>query len=132
LIHKSLAFLRNLLIPALILTLWGGVLAQEIGPAKEQDFLDGKNAVEAAQKVQAEKYAPEPLKQAQDLLAAANEARSQKDPVKFSQASRLARAYAELAKATAELKAEEEKLAFTQEELQKAKAELDRLKKTSP
>ena len=131
-IHKSLAFLRNLLIPALILTLWGGVLAQEIGPAKEQDFLDGKNAVEAAQKAQAEKYAPEPLKQAQDLLAAANEARSQKDPVKFSQASRLGRAYAELAKAAAELKAEEEKLALTQEELQKARADLDRLKKSSP
>ena len=131
-IHKSLAFLRNLLIPALILTLWGGVLGQEIGPAKEQDFLDGKNAVEAAQKAQAEKYAPEPLKQAQDLLAAANEARSQKDPVKFSQASRLGRAYAELAKAAAELKAEEEKLALTQQELQKARADLDRLKKSSP
>ncbi|MBP1713503.1 MAG: hypothetical protein H6Q42_1706 [Deltaproteobacteria bacterium] len=131
-IHKSLAFLRNLLIPALILTLWGGVLGQEIGPAKEQDFLDGKNAVEAAQKAQAEKYAPEPLKQAQDLLAAANEARSQKDPVKFSQASRLGRAYAELAKAAAELKAEEEKLALAQEELQKARADLDRLKKSSP
>ena len=131
-IHKSLAFLRNLLIPALILTLWGGVLGQEIGPAKEQDFLDGKNAVEAAQKAQAEKYAPEPLKQAQDLLAAANEARSQKDPVKFSQASRLGRAYAELAKAAAELKAEEETLALTQEELQKARADLDRLKKSSP
>ena len=130
-IHKPLSLLRNILILGLILILSGGVFAQEIGPAQEQDFLDGKNAVETAQKAQAEKYAPEPLKQAQELLAAANEARSQKDPVKFSQTSRLARAYAELAKATADLKAEEEKLALTQEELQKARADLDRLKKSS-
>jgi len=131
LIHKPLSLLRNLLPLAFLLALSGGVFAQEIGPAQEQDFMDGKNAMEAAQKAQAEKYAPEPLKQAQELLAMANEARSQKDPVKFSQASRLARAYAELAKATAELKAEEEKLALTQEELQKARTELDRLKKSS-
>jgi len=110
----------------------GGVFAQEIGPAQEQDFLDGKNAVEAARKSRAEKYAPEPLTQAEELLVAANEARSQKDPVKFSQTSRLARAYAELAKAASELKAEEEKLALVQEELQKARAELERLKKASP
>ena len=80
----------------------------------------------------AEKYAPEPLNQAQELLALANETRSQKDAVKFSQASRLARAYAELAKTAAELKAEEEKLAQALEELQKARAELDRLQKPSP
>ena len=84
------------------------------------------------QKAQGEKYAPEPLKQAQELLAAANEARSQKDPVKFSQTCRLARAYAELAKAAAELKAEEERLAVAQEELQKARADLDHLRKGSP
>ena len=131
LIHKPLSLLRNLLPLAFLLALSGGVFAQEIGPAQEQDFLDGKIALEAAQKARAEKYAPEPLKQSQELLAMANEARSQKDSVKFSQASRLARAYAELAKATAELKAEEEKLALTQEELQKARTELDRLKKSS-
>ena len=130
-IHKPLSHLKNILILGLILFLSGGVFAQEIGPAQEQDFFDGKNAVETARKAQAEKYAPEALKQAQELLVAANEARSQKDPVKFSQTSRLARAYAELAKAAAELKAEEEKLALTQEELQKARADLDRLKKSS-
>jgi len=96
----------------------------------EQEFLDAKNAVESAQKVQAEKYAPEPLKQAQDLLVSAENARSSKDAVKFAQASRLSRAYAELSRATAELKAEEEKLAATQEELQKARAEIERLKKS--
>jgi len=103
---------------------------QEISPAQEQEFSDAKLALEAALKSQAEKYAPEPVKQAQDLLVTAGNARSFKDPVKFAQASRLARAYAELAKATAELKSEEEKLAATQEELQKVKAEIDRLKKS--
>jgi hypothetical protein len=108
----------------------GWAFAQPISPAMEQEFLDAKNAVDSAQKVQAEKYASEPLKQAQDLLVTAENARSLKDAVKFAQASRLSRAYAELARATAELKAEEEKLAATQEELQKAKAEIERLKKS--
>ena len=90
------------------------------------------NALETARKAQAEKYAPGPGGRRQDLLAAAEEARSRKDPVKFSQASRLARAYAELAKAAAELKVEEEKLVSVREELQKARAELDRLNKPSP
>jgi hypothetical protein len=105
--------------------------AQEITPGHEQEFTDARDAIGLAQKANAEKYAPEPLKQAQDLLAAAGKARSRKDAVKFSQASRLARAYAELAKATAELKSEEEKLAVTQEGLQKARADLERLKKSS-
>jgi len=130
--HKRLSLLKNIIILGFILTLPGGLLAQEIGPAQEQDFLDAKNAVEIARQARAEKYAPEPLNQAQELLALANETRSQKDAVKFSQASRLARAYAELAKTAAELKAEEEKLALALEELQKARAELDRLQKPSP
>ena len=109
---------------------WGGIAgAESISPAQEQEFSDAKAAIGAAQSAQAEKYAPEPLKQAQDLLVTAENARSLKDPVKFTQASRLARAYAELARALAELKAEEERLAVTQEELQKARAEIDRLKK---
>jgi hypothetical protein len=103
---------------------------QEISPAQEQEFIDAKAALGAAQKAQAEKYAPEPLKQAQDLLATVEKARSSKDAVKFAQASRLARAYAELAKAIAELRFQEEKYASTQEELQKAKKEIDRLKKS--
>ena len=102
---------------------------QGISPAQEQEFLDAKGALEAAQKAQAEKYASESFKQAQDLLATANNSRQLKDTVKFTQASRLARAYAELAKSIAELKAEEAKLAATREELQRARAEIDRLKK---
>jgi hypothetical protein len=120
-------FLMSLAI--LLLASGGLALAQPISPAMEQEFIDARNAVDAAQKAQAGKYAPEPLKQAQDLLVTAENARSFKDSVKFAQASRLARAYAELARATAELKTEEEKLAATQEELQKARAEIDRLKK---
>lgn len=130
--HNPLSLFRNIFILGVLLTFSGGTLAQEMGPAQEQDFLDAKNAVETARQAQAEKYAPEPLKQAQELLALTNEARSSKDPVKFSQTSRLARAYAELAKTAAELKAEEEKLALAQEELQKARAELHRLQKPSP
>jgi hypothetical protein len=106
------------------------VSAQEISPAQEQEFIDAKAALGAAQKAQAEKYAPEPLKQAQDLLVTVEKARSSKDAVKFAQASRLARAYAELAKAIAELRFQEEKYASTQEELQKAKEEIDRMKKS--
>ena len=37
------------------------VRAQEISPAQEQEFIDAKVALGAAQKAQAEKYAPEPL-----------------------------------------------------------------------
>ena len=125
--HFHICFLA---LTILLLVPGGTALAQPISPAMEQEFLDAKNAVDSAQKVQAEKYAPEPLKQAQDLLVTAENTRSFKDAVKFTQASRLARAYAELARATAELKAEEEKLAATHEELQKAKAEIERLKKS--
>ncbi len=105
-------------------------LSQGILPEQEQEFVDAKVAMETARKAQAEKYAPEPFQQAQDLLITAESARSFKDAVKLVQASRLSRAYAELAKAVAELKSEEEKLAAKKEELQKAKAEIDHLKKS--
>ncbi len=108
----------------------GSAGAQGISPAQEQEWADAKVAIDAARKAKAEKYAIETLRQAQDLLVTADNARPSKDGVKFTQASRLARAYAELAKAIAELKSEEEKLAATQEELQKARAEVDRLKKS--
>jgi hypothetical protein len=129
-VHRPHCRLGFFVLATLLLGFGGWASAQPISPAMEQEFLDAKNAVDSAQKVQAEKYAPESLKQAQDLLVSAENARSFKDAVKFTQASRLARAYAELAKATAELKAEEERLAATQEELQKAKAEIERLKKS--
>lgn len=128
---RNLYFLVLLMVLAVLLMASGGIaLAQSITPSQEQEYTDAKNAIDAAQKAQAEKYAPEPLKQAQDLLVTAGNARGLKDAVKFAQASRLARAYAELARATAELRTEEEKLAATQDELQKAKAEIERLKKT--
>lgn len=117
-------------IGVLLLSCGGRADAQTISSIQEQEFIDAKAAIVAAQRAQAEKYAPEPLKQAQDLLLAAENAQSFKDAVKFVQASRLARAHAELARAIAEVKTEEEKLATTQEELRKARAELDQLKKT--
>lgn len=104
--------------------------AQEISPAQKEEFIDAKVALEAAQRANAEKYALDTFKQAQELLVTADNARQFKDAVKFTQASRLARAYADLAKAIAELKSEEEKLAAAHEELQRAKAEIDRLKKS--
>ncbi len=128
---------KNRILPGLVIALGLFLifplcaLAQDITPGHEQEFTDARNAIDLAKKAGAEKYAPEPFKQAQDLLSAAGEARSHKDAVKFSQASRLARAYAELAKATAELKSEEEKLTAAQEELQKTRVELERLKKSS-
>jgi vacuolar-type H+-ATPase subunit I/STV1 len=126
--HKYSNFLKTGLTLGLVLFLVVRVLAQDISPANEQDFVDAQNALESAQGVMAEKYSPESFKKSQDLLASANEARGKKDAVKFSQASRLARAYAELAKATAELKMEEERLSRDQEELQKVRAEIDQLK----
>ena len=104
--------------------------AQAISPDQEQGFLDAKTALDSAQKAQAEKYASEQIRQAQDLIVTAENAKSFKDAVKFTQASRLARAYSDLARAVAELKMEEEKLASTNEELQKAKDEIERLKKS--
>jgi hypothetical protein len=115
----------------LVICLFSGFArAQEISPAQEQEFIDAKVALEAAQKAKAEKYALENLKQAQALLGAADKARQSKDAVKFTQASRLARAHAELAQALAELKSEEERLAAAREELQGTKAAIDRLKKS--
>jgi hypothetical protein len=107
----------------------GSVCAQGMPPIQEQEFADAKAAVEEARRAKADKYALETLKQAQNLLLTADSARPSKDGVKFTQASRLARAYAELAKTIAELKSQEEKLAATREELEKARAEVDRLKK---
>jgi hypothetical protein len=108
----------------------GSAGAEGITPAQEQELTDAKVAIDAARKAQAEKYGRETLKQAQDLCATAENARQSEDAVKFTQASRLARAYAELARAMAEVKSEEEKLAATQEELEKARAEVNLLKKS--
>ena len=127
--HKILYFFNTGFALGLISLFVVKVWAQEISPANEQDFIDAQNALESAQGAHADTYSQETFKKGQDLLALANEARTQKDAVKFSQASRLARAYAEMAKATAALKAEEEKLSLTQEELQKVRAEIDQLKK---
>lgn len=127
---KKFFFLRVIFFQILVIFFYAGLAGgQDISPALLQEFADVKAAIEAAQKAQAEKFSPEPLKKAQDLLITADNARAFKDSVKFAQASRLARAYAELSKSIAELKSEEEKLSVTQEELQKAKGEIERLKK---
>jgi hypothetical protein len=106
------------------------VMAQEISPAQAQEYENARDAVEAAQKVNSEIYAPEAMKRAHDLLAAAEGARVLKDGDKCAHVSRLARAQAELAKAVAELRGEEEKLNTANEELQKARLELQRVKKS--
>ena len=109
----------------------GEAWAQSISPAQEEEFLDARRALEAAQKAGADKYASEPLEKARDLLVAAENALSFQDGVKFTQASRLARAHAELAKTIADLRMEERKLAAAQETLQRAREELARVKKSA-
>ena len=123
-------FWFGLYVVLVIFSFSGFAGAQEISPAQEQEFIDARVALEAAQKAEAEKYAPENLKQAQGLLGMADKARKVRDSVKFTQTSHLGRAYAELAQALAELKSEEERLTAAREELQKTKAAIDRLKKS--
>lgn len=106
----------------------GIVWAAGISPPQEQEFTDAKGALEAARNVQAEKFAPSYIKQAEDFLQTANNARQIQDAAGFSRASLLARAYAELAEALAVLETDIEKLAATQDALQKAKAEIEQLK----
>ncbi|MBI4634225.1 MAG: DUF4398 domain-containing protein [Deltaproteobacteria bacterium] len=113
-----------------IAVLGGVALAENITPAQEQEFTDAKAALETARKIQAEKNAPEPFKQAVNFLQAADNARQQKDAVAFSRASRLARTYADLAKATTEFNAENAKLAVMREELKKIQLEIERLQKS--
>lgn len=128
--EKFRFFRFGLCVVLVICSFSGFARAQEISPAQEQEFIDAKAALEAAQKAQAEKYALENFKQAQGLLGTADKARQSKDPVKFAQASRLARAHAELAQALAELKSDEERLAGAREELQRTRVQIDRLKKS--
>jgi hypothetical protein len=112
-----------------IFTLAGTVHGQGLSPAHEQEFIDAKTAIQAAQMAKADKYAPDKLKEATEFLSKAERARSAKDDVQFSQASHMARALAESAKAWSELKIEQEKLAATQIELEKIKAEIQHLEK---
>ncbi len=127
-VRKTLLFstlLCLLLSAASTPQVWG---ADAITPAQEQEFSDAKGALEAALKAQAEQFAPEPTRQARNLLQGANQARQSRDAIKFTQSYRLARAYADLAKAVAELHDETEKLVTSRKELEKAKAEIARLK----
>jgi hypothetical protein len=127
---------RNFLLILISIFLWlisySPTLAQdeEIAAHQEQEYFEAKKALELAKQINAEKYALEPFQKAQDLIAVAEKAKSLKDGIKFGQASRLARAYAELAQTIAELKSEEEKLAAAYEELYKVKAEINRLQKS--
>jgi len=127
---------RNFLLILISIFLWlisySPTLAQdeEIAAHQEQEYFEAKKSLELAKQINAEKYALEPFQKAQDLIAVAEKAKSLKDGIKFGQASRLARAYAELAQTIAELKSEEEKLAAAYEELYKVKAEINRLQKS--
>jgi uncharacterized iron-regulated membrane protein len=116
----------SLLVLAAVFT--GAVWAAGISPAQEQEFTDAKSALEEARSVQAEKFAPSYIKQAEDFLQTAKDARQIQDATGFSRASLLARAYAELAEASAKLETDVRKLSATQEELQKAKADIEQLK----
>jgi len=104
----------------------GSALAQELSPAHEQEFMDARASVDAAQKENAAKYEPNKLKEAAEYLNKADQARIAKDDVQLSRASHLARAFAESARAWTELKIEQEKLSATQIDLQKLKAEINR------
>jgi hypothetical protein len=126
---KSILLRMSFVLLILVVAFPDVACAENITPAQEQEFTDAKGALEAARKVQAEKFAPSYIKQAMDFLNNASSARSIPDAEGFSRASRLARAYAELAKASAELNADVEMLATTQEALLKAKADIDLLKK---
>jgi hypothetical protein len=129
--RKNFPGWRIVLLLVFLFPIAGGARAQTISPAQEEEFLEARKALEEAQKAGADKYASEPLEKARDLLVAAENALSFQDGVKFTQASRLARAHAELAKAIADLKTEEEKLAAAQEALQQAKEELERVKQSA-
>ena len=106
----------------------GALWADGISPAQEQEFADARAALESARNVQAEKFAPSYMKQAEEFLQTARNAKQIQDASGFSRASLLARAYAELAEAVAELETDVEKLAATQDALQNAKAEIGELK----
>ena len=109
-------------------TFTGVLWADGISPAQEQQFADARGALESARNVQAEKFAPSYIKQAEEFLQTAQNARQIPNAAEFSRASLLARAYAELAEALAGLETDIEKLAATNNALQKAKAEIEQLK----
>lgn len=126
------AMIRSILSVAMLLMLTvsfvGDLWADNISPAQEQEFIDARDALEAARSAQAEKYAGSPMKQADDFLQTARKARQSQDAAGFSRASHLARAYAELALALAELEVNVESFSATQEAIQKAKAEIEQMK----
>ena len=126
---KGLPLSRVVLLLVLVLAVAKFAGAETMTPVQEQDYSDAKSAVDDARKARADKYAPEPLRQAEDYLKTAANARESKDTaLMFGRASRLARTYAELAKALAELNADTEKLAITTEKLSKTKLEIEGLK----
>lgn len=112
-----------------IVSFSGPVQSQTLNPVLEQQFLDAKTALLAAQSAQADRYAPDKLKEAAECMTRADHARETKDEIEFSQATRMARAFAELATVSSELEIKREKQAAVQIELQKIKAEIQGLEK---
>jgi hypothetical protein len=123
------SILKGAIILAIAMTTPGVLWAADsITPAQEQEFSDAKSALESARNAQAEKYAPSHMKQAEENLSNAMQFRQMPDPVGFSRASLLARAYAELALALAVLENNAEQLSATQEAIVKAKTEIEQMK----
>jgi hypothetical protein len=112
-----------------ILSFSGPVQSETMNPVLEQQFLDARTAILAAQSAQADKYAPDKLKEARECMTRADRARLAKDETEFSQATRMARAFAELATVSSELEIKREKQAAVKMELQKIKAEIQGLEK---
>ena len=104
---------------------------QGLSQAHEQEFMDVKTAIQAAQTAKADKYAPDEMKKAREFLSEAEDARLAKDDVQFSQASHMARALAEYATTLTELRIAQEKLSATRVELEKIRAEIKRLEKAN-
>lgn len=105
----------------------GQARADASNPTSQEELIAARVAWQRAHEAQAERYAAPFLRQAEELLDRAEKARQANDDLTLTQASLLARRYAELAQTIAELKGEEEKLAATRGEWQRVRNELDRL-----
>jgi hypothetical protein len=126
---RAFAFVRTVCGMLLIISFAGAAYGQALTPAHEQEFIDAKAALEAAQVANAVKYEPDKLKEAEAFLKGAEHARFAKDEVQFSRSSHLARILSESARNWTELKISQEKLLATQDELARIKEEIRSLNK---
>jgi hypothetical protein len=108
---------------AIVVPAW----AEGIDTGLEQEFIDAKNAVAAANKNKAGNLAASQLKRAEEYLQTAESARNAQDVTNFARSLRLARAYAEFASASSELSTVNEQLAAANVDMLNAKSEIERL-----